>query len=211
VKQRTLYPAGVGFNLLIILSFFDPHTILQPVNAPDSDITLRSVDSVLFKVHRKNLEVHSDIFATAESISAPTADQEIEDVQLSETAVVLELLLQFMYRQPQPDLHDLPFGMLADLVDAVDKYEVYSAMYKCGIAIRSVLFFIGTKTGPYYFPCSAVVENVKDPTEALAILAYSTRHSDVATMDKVAIYTVTLPPQTVFSVLAHTSFLAWVR
>jgi len=99
----------------------------------------------LFKVHRKNLEVHSEIFATAESISAtagPISDlpvnKEIEVVQLSETSTVLDLLLQFMYRQPQPDLSHLPFETLADLVKAVEKYEIFSAMFNCKSAMRYV-------------------------------------------------------------------------
>jgi hypothetical protein len=39
------------------------------VCAADSDITLQSSDGVLFKVHRKNLEVHSEGFAGADAIS----------------------------------------------------------------------------------------------------------------------------------------------
>jgi hypothetical protein len=107
-----------------------------PVNAPDSDIYLRSADGVQFHVHRKNLEVHSPVFATAGVISAPLERQEVEVVQLSEPAEVLNLLLQFMYSQPQPDLIDLPFPVLADLMKAVEKYEVYSAMIVCSFAMK---------------------------------------------------------------------------
>jgi len=62
--------------------------------------------------------------------------REIEVVQLSESAEVLNLLLQFMYRQPQPDLAHLPFSAVADLAKAVDKYEVYSAIFRCEIAMK---------------------------------------------------------------------------
>jgi hypothetical protein len=91
---------------------------------------------MLFKVHRKNLKVHSDVFAAAETISQPVAGEEVEVLQLSETSSVLDLLLQFMYRQPQPDLHIIPFEILADLSKTVDKYEVFSTMTKCDIAMR---------------------------------------------------------------------------
>jgi hypothetical protein len=109
-----------------------------PVNAPDSDIYLRSADGVQFHVHRKNLEVHSPVFATAGVISASLEmqDSEVEVVQLSESAEVLNVLLQFMYSQPQPDLIGLPFPVLADLVKAVEKYEVYAAMIRCEIAMK---------------------------------------------------------------------------
>ena len=111
-------------------------TVASPVNAPDSDITLRSIDGVLFRVHRKNLEVHSEVFAAAESISIPVVNESTEVVQLSESAESLNLLLQFMYRQRQPDLLDLPFATLADLVEAVEKYEVFSAMKNCELSMR---------------------------------------------------------------------------
>jgi hypothetical protein len=41
-----------------------------------------------------------------------------------------------MYRQRQPDLRDLPFATLADLVEAVEKYEVFSAMKNCEVSMR---------------------------------------------------------------------------
>jgi hypothetical protein len=107
------------------------------VNALDADICLRSVDGIRFLVHRENLRVHSDVFATAGSISSPlAASEEKEVVQLSETADVLDLLLQFMYHQPQPDLLSLPFPLVTDLVKAVEKYEVYSAMSRCEVAMK---------------------------------------------------------------------------
>ena len=111
--------------------------IFPLVNASDANIVLRSSDGVLFKVHRKNLAVHSDVFAAAETISQPVAE-EVEVVQLSETSSVLDLLLQFMNRQSQPDLRNVPFEILADLSNTVDKYEVFSAMTKCEMAMRSI-------------------------------------------------------------------------
>ena len=54
------------------------------------------------------------------------------------------------------------------------------------------------------------MQNVTAPTEALAVLAYGIKHSDVAMMDKVAKYTITLSPKTVFAALTPVPFLAWV-
>jgi hypothetical protein len=94
--------------------------------AADSDITLQSSDGVLYKVHRKNLELHSESFATADAISAPSDSFEgAEIVHLPESSAVLDLLLQYMHRQRQPDLRSVDFHTLADLAEAAEKYEVF--------------------------------------------------------------------------------------
>jgi hypothetical protein len=95
---------------------------LIAVRAPDSDITLQSSDAVLFAVHRKNLEMHSEGFFGANGISFPSAH---EVVPLSENSAILELLLQFMYRQPQPDMRKVEFHILAGVAEAAEKYQVY--------------------------------------------------------------------------------------
>ena len=105
------------------------------VCASDSDITLQSSDGMLFQVHRKNLEVHSEGFAGADAISS-LATEEI--VPLSEDSAVLDLLLQYMYRQPQPDLRNVRFSTLEALAEAAEKYQVYSATTVCNIFMRFV-------------------------------------------------------------------------
>jgi BTB/POZ domain len=90
---------------------------------------------VLFEVHRKNLEVHSEGFAGADAILS-SAEKEV--VPLLENSAVLELLLQFMYRQPQPDLKTVGFETLAALAEAAEKYQVYSATTLCNIFMQFV-------------------------------------------------------------------------
>lgn len=108
------------------------------VCASDSDLTLKSSDNVLFKVHRKNLEVHSDGFAAADSISQASS-LENEVVELSESSAVLELLLQFMYRQTQPDLREIEFDLMAEVAETAEKYQVYSAMGTCQLLMEWVI------------------------------------------------------------------------
>jgi hypothetical protein len=97
---------------------------MKAVCSTDSDITLQSSEGVLYKVHRKNLGIHSEGFAAADAISASTDDNNnSEIVHLSESSVVLDLLLQYMYRQRQPDLEDVDFQASADLAEAAEKYE----------------------------------------------------------------------------------------
>ncbi|KAJ6589476.1 hypothetical protein B0H19DRAFT_1303739 [Mycena capillaripes] len=103
--------------------------------APDADISILSSDGVLFKVHRKNLEVHSDIFADAANATR-SEPGDVEIVHLTETAEVLELLLQYMYRQRQPYLGDVKFATFANLAEAAEKYMVYSALDICQMKMK---------------------------------------------------------------------------
>jgi hypothetical protein len=93
-----------------------------------------SSDGVLFKVHRKNLEVHSPVFSNAENTTKPENGDEI--IYLTENSAVLELLFQFMYSQPQPDLESLEFGTFAGLAEAAEKYLVYSALTLCRMKMK---------------------------------------------------------------------------
>lgn len=110
---------------------------LMSVRAFDSDITLQSSDAVLFEVHRKNLEMHSEGFAAAHDISSTSVN---EVVPLSENSAILEILMQYMYRQPQPDLRKVEFHILAGVAEAAEKYQVYAATTVCNIYMRSVSF-----------------------------------------------------------------------
>ncbi|KAJ7646072.1 hypothetical protein DFH06DRAFT_1211065 [Mycena polygramma] len=83
--------------------------------APDADITISSSDGVLFKVHRKNLEVHSDIFADAANAARP--DNVGEEV-------------------PQPNLQLVDFETFAGVAEAAEKYVVYSALTLCQMRMK---------------------------------------------------------------------------
>jgi hypothetical protein len=104
------------------------------VRDPNADITLRSSDGMLFKFFRKNLEVHSGVFADAGAFEASSK----EIVDLSETSEILELFLQLMSHQEPPNLMSLEFNILASLAEAVEKYQVFSAMAICDVCMRCV-------------------------------------------------------------------------
>lgn len=61
-----------------------------------------------------------------------------EVVDLTETSTTLELLFQYMYRQPQPILEGLDFKELSSLAEAAEKYRVFSAMEVCRLFMRFV-------------------------------------------------------------------------
>jgi len=60
-------------------------------------------------------------------------------IQLPEKSVILDLLFQFCYPECHPDLNHLTFDILAELAEAVEKYEVFSAISICKIAMKDAL------------------------------------------------------------------------
>lgn len=99
----------------------------KSVNALDADIVFRSSDQVLFKVHRRNLEVHSNVFPPSDFVTVGEGDP----TDLEESSDILELFFQYFYPQPQPDLSILQPEIMIRLAESVEKYEVYSAMPIC--------------------------------------------------------------------------------
>ena len=93
------------------------------VCADDADVILCSSDEVVFKVHRKNLTAHSEIFGVADTIS-PGNSPVNEVVTLDEPSAVLDLLLQYMYTEYQPVLREVDFKTLAGVAEAAEKYQV---------------------------------------------------------------------------------------
>jgi hypothetical protein len=104
------------------------HLLLRLVSTLDADLTIKSSDGVLFKVHRRNLELLSEGFP-GEDVKTHN-----EIVELTETADTLEFLFQYMY----PDLHGIPFQTLASLAEAAEKYRVFPVMEVCKIYMRFV-------------------------------------------------------------------------
>ncbi|KAF5367286.1 hypothetical protein D9615_010459 [Tricholomella constricta] len=100
--------------------------VSERFNAQDANIVFQSADGVMFYIHKQNLA------ACAERFSPP--ERSIFDVvTLSESSSTLELLFQFIYHQPQPDLKGMESGVLFMLAEAAEKYRVYSAMNLCSI------------------------------------------------------------------------------
>ncbi|CAA7269261.1 unnamed protein product [Cyclocybe aegerita] len=99
-------------------------------NARDADVIFQSSDGVRFHLHRTNLGVITGAFPGAE------LDTRDEVVHLAEPARVLEILFQYVYPKRHPDLENLDFQLLAELAEAVEKYEVFPAMNTCVTRLR---------------------------------------------------------------------------
>ncbi|KAF8191585.1 hypothetical protein K438DRAFT_1591258, partial [Mycena galopus ATCC 62051] len=149
----------------------------------DADIAFRSSDQVIFRIHIKNLETHSDGFPPS-AFCAPGSD---EVVDLSEPAATLELLFQYIYPQRQPDLNEVELPQLAQLAEAAEKYQVYSALEICKIFMGNGL--------------------QEDP---LTVLNYAVRHGYRDIADEAAPLTVSLPLDEIGAHMYQTYMGSWV-
>ncbi|KAJ6477009.1 hypothetical protein C8R45DRAFT_368864 [Mycena sanguinolenta] len=154
--------------------------------APDADLTVSSCDGVLFKVHRKHLEVHSDVFANAANATRPENGNEI--VHLPESADVLDVLFQYMYRQPQPDLRLVKFPVFIGLAEAAEKYVVYSALPAIMIQIQQHV--------------------TQHPLE---VLNFAAKHDHKRLGNEAARLSVGLPMLDAATILAPDTLREWVR
>jgi hypothetical protein len=87
------------------------------VNAEDADAIFRSSDQVLFRVHRKNLETHSNVFPSGETFTLESD----EYIDMEEKSEILELFFQYVYPQRQSELKDVPFDILSGLAEVAEK------------------------------------------------------------------------------------------
>ncbi|KAF9525396.1 hypothetical protein CPB83DRAFT_772071, partial [Crepidotus variabilis] len=90
-------------------------------------------DNVQFYLHRKNLEVNAGAFPGAEF------ETKGEVVQLTEPARTLEIVFRFIYPRRYPDLDGLDFEALLEIAEAVEKYEVFPAMFPTNSELRKFI------------------------------------------------------------------------
>ncbi|KAF7362556.1 hypothetical protein MVEN_00603800 [Mycena venus] len=163
-----------------------PIRISQQFCTLDADITISSSDGVLFKVHRRNLETHSGVFADAADATRP--ENGGEPVELSETADVLEILFQFMYPQlSQPDFRTMDFKTFAGLAEAVEKYMLYSALKPCRLTMEDSI-----------------------STHPLEVLVYAQRHGHINLANQAAQQSMGCGVADALAILPPDTFRAWI-
>lgn len=95
----------------------------------NTGVTFRSSDGILFFVHRSNLEAHTEFFPgpdLADIIINPD-----EETVLTEPSEVLAIIFDFVYPRKQPDMDKTDFKIVLQVAEAVEKYQVFSAMKVC--------------------------------------------------------------------------------
>ncbi|KAJ3514161.1 hypothetical protein NLJ89_g2539 [Agrocybe chaxingu] len=99
-------------------------------NAADADVTFQSSDGIQFHVDRKYLEANTGAFPGSEF------DTRGEVTHLTEDSETLAILFQFVYPRRHPTLQDMGFATLMPVAEAVEKYQVFSAMNTCEMRLR---------------------------------------------------------------------------
>ena len=83
-------------------------------------------------MQRKFLEANTGAFPGSEF------DTRGEVVHLTEPSHVLRVLFGFVHPRRHPDIEELEFKALADVAEAAEKYEVFSAIDICKMQMRCV-------------------------------------------------------------------------
>ncbi|KAK0440915.1 uncharacterized protein EV420DRAFT_1126065 [Desarmillaria tabescens] len=140
---------------------------------PDADTSIYSSDGILFRLHRINITLNSHI--------------PLQDGRLPESSRILELLFQFLYNQPQPDLAELTFAVLLPLAEAAHKYRVYAAISSCRNAIRCLI-----------------------PAHSLPILSAALKWKDRSLVDEAAKHTIALSAEEIVRSLDSAYLAPWI-
>jgi len=110
------------------------------VNHTSADLTFRSSDNILFRIHAKYLEATSAGLAPPPSTLIDGAH-----IDLGEPSTVLEVLFQFVHppsesqRYRQPNVRSLGPDIFFAVAEAAEKYIVFGAVNVCMTRMRSVV------------------------------------------------------------------------
>ncbi|KAG6917478.1 hypothetical protein DXG01_002341 [Tephrocybe rancida] len=130
----------------------------------------------------------SNLIACSDGFSPPEHSTFDEIVPLTETSATLELLFQFIYPRPLPELGKVGFEALVLLAEAAEKYRVYAAMNLCTIHL---------------------LEHLQDHLED--ILLHGLKHSVRKLVDRAALLLVDQPVEDVILKLPQSCMVPWVR
>ncbi|KJA19543.1 hypothetical protein HYPSUDRAFT_44094 [Hypholoma sublateritium FD-334 SS-4] len=161
--------------------------------APDfcdahADVTFKSSDDVLFKMHSKYLAATSGVL----QVPAKTMTSPDEVVPLAEPAEILDMLFQFIHPRTaisnfrQPLVVKMDASMLFPLAEAAEKYQVFGAMNTCTTHIYHL---------------------IKLKEHPLEILNHTYRHGYLDLADEAAIETIGKPLEEVVRRLTHPGLL----
>ncbi|EJD42502.1 hypothetical protein AURDEDRAFT_114974 [Auricularia subglabra TFB-10046 SS5] len=144
---------------------------------PDSDVTLRSSDNILFCVHKANLSAFSVVFRDMFDIGKASNDGQPQNdpITVTETADTLALLLAMCYPATDPpvDFTSLPSAVILNCYEATVKYKIWVA----GLALRSFVLPLVDKDP---FLVVKLAYKLKDSVLMNAALAETLKHDILA-------------------------------
>ncbi|TFK58642.1 hypothetical protein BDN72DRAFT_781806 [Pluteus cervinus] len=147
------------------------------------DVVIRSSDGQLHGAHSRNLEMYSGGFPPA-SLANP---DQVNTIELTETSEIITLKLKYVHNQRQPDSRKIGFEVMKELAEAVEKYQIYSAMEVCSLHMRNAA-----------------------TDHPLGVLAWATRHNYMEIADLAAPQTLNLTLEEVDHALGP-AIGSWVR
>jgi hypothetical protein len=103
-------------------------------SAGNTDAVIQSSDGMIFHLHWKYLRVNPGF--VRDIAKGPPSNEKQEMMVFDEPSNVLEILFQFIYPRRHPSLEDTDFETLAAVAEAVEKYQVFSAMNLCVLRLE---------------------------------------------------------------------------
>ncbi|KAF8989152.1 hypothetical protein BDQ17DRAFT_479033 [Cyathus striatus] len=163
-------------------------------NKYDADVTFKSSDGFLFKLHKKNLSIYTGGFPTTDI----TADDNI--IPLEEKSGALELLFQFVYPPDFPTLADVSLDVFIELSQAAEKYMVYIAMPVC----RARMLHVTQRCATSY-----TTRDDESKENLTALVKYAIDHCYMEIIDELTPFLVVLPLKSTISLFPIELQLAW--
>jgi len=68
-----------------------------------------------------------------------------EEIDLAESCDVLAIVFDFMYPRRQEDIEKMEFEIVAQVAEAVEKYQVFSALKVCEMRLKYVAHYCGSQ------------------------------------------------------------------
>ncbi len=165
------------------------------VNASDADVTVKSSDDVLFRLHRVNIEVQAGEFIP------------IDQQQLPEPAHVLEILFQFLYPQNHPKLTDTEFETVQAVATSAEKYKIFSAMLVSQVRLRYAPSLVDENR---LIESIALYEESFFHNHAAEVLKYAIEFDYLDIVDEAARFCSRFPVYDMLEGLPSQALLPWV-
>lgn len=153
---------------------------------------------MLFHIDRKNLEVTTGGFPPAGFRS------DGEHIELTESAVTLELLFSFVYPSRHAPLLDMDFQLFAEFAEAAEKYEVFCAIHTANAKMRCVM----ASTIVVVDLTKCFREAIQD--HPIEVMNYASRHGYPELLDAAAPLTLDIPFDKIADSMSILIMPAWV-
>jgi hypothetical protein len=128
-----------------------------------------------------------------------------EVIQLPEDSSTLELLFQFLYAQPSPELKRIPFVTLMSLAEAAEKYKIFRAIELCQIRFRYVQY-----RARYLISHHNIRSIFFDERYVNEILKYAAKHGRLELIDGMTPMLLRKPLPEIATCLSDDLFKRWV-